>query len=123
MVSATLHDRRILVAEDEYMIADSFCAELEDAGAIVVGPVASVQDTMKLICTTDGLDGAILDVNLRGAMSFPAADLLVARGMPFVFTTGCPTTAIPGRFAHIPRCEKPVSTTRVVRALSRVLQS
>jgi DNA-binding response OmpR family regulator len=112
--------RSILVVEDEYMLAVDLKQELLDAGAIVVGPAASLSKAIDLIKTTDRLDAAILDVNLRGEAVFPAADMLVERGVPFILTTGYDRTLIPSRFTGAPTCGKPLAPDTIsntVRAL------
>ena len=121
MAESALHDCRILVAEDEYLIADEFCMELGEAGAVVVGPAGTVEDALQLIASAPALDGAVLDVNLRGETVYPAADLLIERGVPFVFATGYDASIIPSRFGHVARCEKPVSIAKVVRAIGRAV--
>ena len=123
MNDATLTDRHILVVEDEYTIADEFCTELEEAGAVVVGPAATIEDALTLITSRPTLHGGVLDINLRGEKSFVAADLLMELGIPFVFTTGYDASSIPSRFDHIARCEKPVTTAKVVRALGRAMRA
>ena len=121
MSDTTLRGCRVLVVEDEYMIADEFCIELEEAGAVVIGPTGTVEETFRVIDTTPKLDGAVLDVNLGGTMSFAVADRLVTDGVPFIFTTGYDASVIPDHFAHVPRCEKPVSIAKVVRAIGRAV--
>lgn len=121
MIEATLRHHRILVAEDEYMIADEFCAELAEAGAVVIGPVATIQGALELIASEPEIDGAVLDINLGGEMIFPAAELLMERGVPIVFATGYDAIAIPTRFAHVARCEKPVNLIKVLRTIERVM--
>ncbi|MCC2976651.1 response regulator [Sphingomonas sp. PL-96] len=88
MPEATLRGCRVLVVEDEYMLADELQMELSDAEVIVLGPIGTLEDALDLIRSEPHIDGAILDVNLRGEMASPAADLLIERGVPFVFTTG-----------------------------------
>ncbi|MBI0539305.1 response regulator [Roseomonas sp. KE2513] len=122
MTDVTLHDCRILVAEDEYMIADEFCLELEEAGAVVIGPVTTVEDALSSIAAASRIDGAVLDVNLGGTMSFAAADRLMKAGTPFIFTIGYDASSIPDRFNDIARCEKPVSIGKVVRAIGRAMR-
>ena len=86
-------------------------------GASVIGPAATVDDALRLVAATDRLDAAVLDVNLRGAMVYPVADALTARGVPFVFATGYDSTVIPPRFSGVKRCAKPVQFARMMRTL------
>jgi two-component SAPR family response regulator len=120
MTAYTLRDCRILVVEDEYLLADEIQIELSDAGAIVLGPVARLEDAMELIDREHDIDAAILDVSLGGEMVYPAADLLARRKVPFVFTTGYDASAIPPRFEHVVRCQKPVDMVKVIFALERI---
>jgi CheY-like chemotaxis protein len=92
-----LHGRRLLVVEDEYLVAADLTESLEEMGAQVVGPVGSVEAALEKV-RTDGhrLDGAVLDVNLRGERVYPVAEALAAHGVPFVFTTGVRQGRDPG---------------------------
>ncbi|RDI53594.1 response regulator [Microvirga subterranea] len=114
---SALRGRRILVVEDEYMMADDLQYDLEKAGAKVVGPVPSVADALRLLATEDAIDGAILDVNLRGEKAYPVADVLRDRGIPFVLATGYEQWALPGAYKDVPRCEKPVDLRHLARTL------
>jgi CheY-like chemotaxis protein len=111
--------RRILVVEDEYLVAQDLAEDLRALGAEVVGPVPSVQMALAAVDAAPRLDGAILDINLQGKMSFPVADRLAAREVPFFFTTGYDQGTIPDRYADVPRCEKPVTAPRLKRALAQ----
>jgi CheY-like chemotaxis protein len=108
--------KRVLVVEDEYLVAMDMSAYLEAAGAHVVGPASNVSAALAALERTE-LDGAILDVNLRGEMAYPVADALAARGIPFVFTTGYDARSVPDRFAGVKRCEKPTSPEEISKAL------
>ena len=119
MAETLLQGRRVLLAEDEYILAEEMRQSLEEAGATVLGPVSSVGDAVALLHDESAMDGAVLDLNLNGEMIFPAADALTARGVPFVFTTGYEQWIMPERYAHVPRCEKPVEPDEVMRVLSR----
>lgn len=122
MPKRSLKGCRILVVEDEYMLADELQMELSDLGATVLGPAATVEDAMSLITSELQIDGAILDVNLRGEWAFPAADALSRRQVPFLFATGYDQSVMPSRFADIVFCEKPVSVARIAAALGRIVQ-
>ncbi|MFC0410676.1 response regulator [Roseomonas elaeocarpi] len=117
MLKPALTGRRLLVAEDDYLIADEMRELLEESGAEVVGPAPTVRDAMELLAGAGAIDGAVLDVNLRGEMSYGVADALLARGVPFVFVTGYDSGVIPQRYAAVGRCEKPVRIDAVLRAL------
>lgn len=109
--------RRILIVEDDFFIADDLAAMMEGAGVTVIGPVATLPEAMKLIERTEQLDGAILDINLRGEMAYELADALQARGVPVVFATGYDPAAIPARYAGVPLCQKPILPEQIARAL------
>jgi CheY-like chemotaxis protein len=108
--------KRVLVVEDEYLVAMDMSAWLEAEGAHVVGPASNVNAALEALKGAE-LDGAILDVNLRGEMAYPIADALAARGIPFVFTTGYDARTVPARFANVKRCEKPTTPEAIGRAL------
>lgn len=82
-----LAELRIFVAEDEALVAMELQYTLTDAGAQVVGPAKSVDAGMTLLDIEDELDGAILDVDLRGELVFPVAARLRDAGVPIIFHT------------------------------------
>lgn len=116
-VQESLSGRRILVVEDDFLIGHDFAQSLEELGATVLGPVGNIDDALDLVARTPDLHGAVLDLNLGGEMSYPIADALAERGIPFVFTTGYDKSNIATRFTSIPRCEKPVEVSKVVQAI------
>lgn len=109
--------RHVLVVEDDFFVADDLVASLEEVGATIVGPVASVRDALDLIERGERLDGVILDINLQGEMAFPVADALKARSISFVFATGYDPSIVPVRFAGVVTCEKPFNADKVARAM------
>lgn len=123
MADQTLRNWRILVVEDEYLLAADLENGLSDAGAIVVGPVGTLESALAMIKGAGQIDGAILDVNLSGLTAYPVADLLAQLRVPFIFTTGYDEGAIPPRFDHIPRCEKPYTMSKVEHAIVRALRA
>ena len=116
-MATDLRDRHILVAEDEYMVAWHMTEMLRAEGAIVVGPVATIEDALRAVGESPRLDGAVLDVNLGGAMSYAVADALRARGTPFVLATGYDTSMIPDPYRGAVCAQKPVDMAVVSRAL------
>jgi len=115
--TALLAGRAILIVEDEYFVMKRLTRALEDAGATVVGPVASVAAALAHARDSTPLDAAVLDVNLFGEMVFPVADALASRGVPYAFATGYDPDVIPARHAGIPLLRKPVDPTAIVSAL------
>ena len=82
-----LREHRVLIVEDEIVIAIDLVGILLDAGAQIVGPAMSVPEALSLIETHE-ITAAILDVNLGKEDSLPVAQCLEAAGKPFVFHTG-----------------------------------
>lgn len=111
-----LSGRRVLVLEDEYFLADDVRRGLEAAGAIVLGPAASLAAGQRLIDGTPP-DLAVLDVNLRGRSAYEIADLLIAEGVPFIFATGYDGARMPPRFGAVPVLLKPYEVNALLAAL------
>ena len=109
--------RSVLVVEDDFHVADWLALELEAHGFDVLGPVATVRAALDVVAKAERIDGAILDINLRGEMAYPVADALRERSVPFVFTTGYDASSV-ARYAPDAVCfEKPALTTHLIRAL------
>ncbi len=119
VLARALEGWRILVAEDEFLIAQEVAAALTDAGARVMGPVATVPKALDMIAqaAADAPDAAVLDVNLRGRLSFPIAGVLAQRSVPFVFLTGYEASAIDPAYRDIPRCRKPFEGAELIRVM------
>lgn len=108
--------RRVLLVEDEYFIAAEVVRAFKAKGADTVGPARSVAEALELIERED-VDAAVLDINLHGDPVYDLADALQARQVPFVFATGYGAQAIPARYQHVPRFEKPLDLDQLVRAV------
>lgn len=117
MSEALLHDRRVLVVEDEYMIAEAVSRNLRKAGATVIGPASDVEGALALLLEHDDVDSAVLDINLGEAKVYPVVDVLLARGARCVFATGNDRADVPPAYALLKRCEKPIDTSCIVKAL------
>jgi DNA-binding response OmpR family regulator len=113
-----LQGRRILVIEDDFLIAQAICSLIEDAGATVVGPIGWVDQALTYVAShKDHFDGAVLDVNLHGEKSYPIADWLAEHHVRFVFTTGYGLDALDPAYAGYPWCEKPFDPRMLFEAL------
>jgi DNA-binding response OmpR family regulator len=109
--------RRVLVVEDDFHVAESLAMAFAAHGCEVVGPVATVEAALALIVAGGPIDGAVLDINLRGELAYPVADALRARRVPFVFTTGYDEQVVAEPYGGIACFEKPVLPGRVLEAL------
>lgn len=109
----------ILVAEDEFFQADELAAAFGSAGARLVGPFATVDATLAAV-EAQRVDAAILDINLRGQSVAPVADLLAARGVPFLFTTGYDRDMLPPSFREAEIWQKPFDLAQLVAAVARL---
>ena len=87
MTSASIVGCRILVVEDETLIAILIEQALQELGCVIVGPVSKLDVALQL-ARDETMDAAILDVAIRGGYVYPVADLLLARGIPFVLASG-----------------------------------
>ena len=115
-----LRDKRILVVEDEALVAMLVEDELLEAGAKVVGPAASVDEALRLIETAaaeGGLSAAVLDIDLAGEAARPVADRLAALGVPFLFATGYGVGCDTGGHAAAPVLHKPFDPHGLVVAV------
>ncbi|MEZ0495098.1 response regulator [Sphingomonas sp. IW22] len=117
---APLAGQSILVVEDAYLIAADVGRTLKRAGALVVGPVAYIQQALDAIQSA-AIDAAVLDVNLDGVLSFPVATELERRSIPYLFTTGYEHWSLPDRWRRVIRIDKPFSQSDLVGALGRML--
>lgn len=116
----SLAGKRLLMVEDEFLVGMMVKKNLEGLGATVIGPFGRLADGIAA-AKADGLDGALLDFNLGGKLADPLADLLIARGIPFVFITGYQRDSIDRRYANIPILQKPIEPDMLERVLMALL--
>lgn len=119
--ASRLRGRRLLVVEDEYLIASDLTQELEGGGAEVIGPAATVEEALQLTASEARIDGAVLDINLRGKEVYPVAEVLRGLDVPFIFATGYDDWNISQAYADVPRLEKPVDMNAIARLLAERL--
>jgi two-component SAPR family response regulator len=118
--SGVLSGKRVLVVEDDYLIAIDAARVLSNAGAEVVGPFP--KEASALTAIEPQLDAAILDINLGDGISFSTAKVLRDACVPFVFLTGYDESVIPDDFQHVRRFEKPADLRTVVSAICTLTQ-
>jgi DNA-binding response OmpR family regulator len=117
--NATLQGMRVLLIEDEYLIADDLNRALRHSGVVVIGPIGTLEAGLKA-ASSEPVDVAILDINLRGEWSYPIVDELLARKIPVMLATGYDEEAIPPEFSQLPRVQKPYKSHDVLALLRRL---
>lgn len=114
--------RKILVVEDEWMIAQHLSMLLEDLEYEVIGPVSNVADALLKI-ESEHIDCALLDANLNGTSSSPIADAMIAHGSPFIMVTGYGGLDLPTEAMNVaPRLNKPFVEHELKAALAGVFR-
>ena len=116
---STIRGKRVLVVEDESLIAMELTHVIQDAGGEVVASVATVAEGLRAIQETKP-DSALLDANLGGQRSDELASALAARGIPFAFLTGYSREALPERFRDAKLIAKPFMAREVIEALAEL---
>ena len=112
---------RLLVVEDEALIAILIEDVLLDLGCVVVGPAGSVAQALALL-DRDTVDGAVLDVNLGAdERSYAIAEALGARGIPFIFVTGYGDEGVDPRYAAVEVLQKPFDPRTLERSVAATL--
>jgi DNA-binding NarL/FixJ family response regulator len=111
-----LRGLRILLVEDEFLVAMELETMLQDLGGEVIGPLASLDEAVA-IAQEEKLDVAVLDVNVGGRLVTPVADALAARAIPFMFCTGYDAVSLPRRHAAAPILMKPCQGHELKNAL------
>jgi len=119
---SAISGRRILILDDELLIAADTKALVTRLGGIVLGPYARVRAALEAI-QTHPVDGAVLDINVAGVQSFVVAEALEARRVPFVFCTGYGRDSVLPRFQHAPVVEKPLIPELFIAALADALKA
>jgi CheY-like chemotaxis protein len=110
--------RRILLVEDEAMIAMLVEDMLEDLGHELVRVASRLEDAVAA-AETEVVDLAILDLNLGGVLTYPAAEVLAQRGIPFIFATGYGSGGLKNGYADRPTLQKPFNTEALGQAIKQ----
>ena len=118
-----LRGRRVLVVEDETMIAMLVEDMLGDLGCVVVGPAHRLEEALEVVRLEDGIDVALLDVNLAGEPVFTLADALRAKGVPAIFATGYGEVGLRDVDRGAPVLHKPFRIGDLAEALGEALRT
>jgi len=110
---------RVLIVEDEMLLAFMLQDMLAEWGCAVVGPAGRVAKALSL-AGSEALDGAILDVNLAGAEVYPVARALAARHIPFIFVSGFAASRLPKEWRDRPTLKKPFQPRDLAHSMARV---
>jgi len=107
----------VLICEDEYLLATDLAYRFQSGGARVLGPAATLAGSLEMATLANRLGAAVLDIRLGDDLIFPVADILAARGVPFVFFSGYDDIVLPDRFSHARRLSKWLEIDRVLVAV------
>jgi len=119
--NAVLSGSRVLVVEDDYLLAEDLCRNLRENGATVLGPAPTAHYAYNLLLGRRGVDGAVLDVRLHGSTVFELAQRLRELNIPMLFTTGHDRD-IPSEFGNEPRMLKPLSTRELIEKVRQLVR-
>jgi CheY-like chemotaxis protein len=111
---------RVLLVEDENLVAMLLEDMLAELGHSVVGPVARLKKALEM-AQRKAIDLAILDVNINGEQAYPVAEALAARGIPFVFSTGYGKRGLPLQYRDHPTLQKPFQQQDLEKLFAEVL--
>ncbi len=118
---ADLNGKRIVVVEDDFLLATDICRELRDLGATVLGPAPTPFYATQLIGRRK-IDAAVLDIRLHGTNVFGVADLLQNQGVPILFATAYDRHALPARFRDASLLEKPLDRKKLVSEIVAMIR-
>lgn len=117
MSNRALEGRRLLIVEDEYLIALELLSILQHEGAAVFAPISDLNQALEVAEANFPLDAALLDINLQGKMVYAAAGKLAEQEVPLVFVTGYERADIPAFFKDAPCLTKPIDERELVAVL------
>jgi CheY-like chemotaxis protein len=121
-VNSVTSGPRILLVEDEMLVAGMLQGMLSDLGYVVTGPAADASEVIEIL-DREAVDAVVLDINLNGQMSYAIADELAARGIPFIFSTGYEPQSLPANHAGRPVLKKPFRRSALGSALADLFKA
>ena len=112
----------VFLVEDEVMIRMMVVEMLEELGYNIAAEAGEISEAVKLAQSIE-FDIAILDVNVNGKVISPVADLIAARGRPFIFATGYGSSGLPAEYRDRPALQKPFQIETLARVIEQALNS
>ena len=109
---------RVLLIEDDFMVALLLETMLTDLGHRVIGPFARLEKGLEMV-EQEAIDLAVLDVNINGREVYPIAEALEARGVPFIFATGYGSVGLHPKYSRHPVLQKPYLREHLRMAIGR----
>lgn len=117
-MTVDLNRLRVLVVEDEYILAMTIVDEIEDHNGVVLGPITTLRQGLDALDDLEP-DACILNIRLGPNMVYELADRLLERDIPFIFASGESRDSIPERFSNIPLHMKPIDMVKAAAGLLR----
>lgn len=111
---------RVLIVEDEMIVAWALADMLSRIGCVVVGRAVRVNQALAMIAA-EAIDVALLDINLHGEKCFPVAEALAKRAVPFVFSTAYHNENLPEAYQCAPMLQKPFDASTLAKMLAKLL--
>ena len=111
---------RVLIIEDSPVVGPFTADLLSELGCNILGPAPTMATARELV-ETGGYDAALMDIHIRGERVFPLCELLDAKGVPFILTSGYADWQMPEKWESRPRLQKPYKLDDVEQALNSVL--
>lgn len=115
-----LDGRRILIVEDSPVVAEACEDMVRDMGCVVIGPATNMAAALQL-AGEEELDGAIVDINIRGGKAFPVLKILNGRRIPFLLTSGYADWTMPEEWREQSRLAKPYTPNMLRETLLKLL--
>jgi len=113
---------RVMIAEDEFLVALSLEEDLRANGFTVLGPYSTIEEASQAVAR-EAIDAALLDINMRGRLAFSVADLLKIRGVPYLFLSGYNGSILPEPHRNVPCLAKPYEPLSLMRELHRLMSA
>ena len=115
-------NRRVLLIEDETSVAGTLRGMLSALGYAIAGTTSRLDEAIGIL-DREPIDAVVLDIDLHGQASYPIADELAARGIPFIFSTGYGAHSLPEGYEGFPLLKKPFRRSALGEALANLLMA